>query len=1254
MTAVEPLRRNPYVGPRAFQHGEKLYGREREVQRLVNLLIAERVVLLYSPSGAGKTSLIHAALLDALRREEFDVLPVMRVNQELPPKLVLPPQGNRYILSALMSLEEALPREQQLPISELAGMDFSAYLERRAVNSNQPDSQVLIFDQFEEILVVDPANQAAKTAFFAQIGAVLRDRSRWALFSMREDYRAGLDPYVRPIPTRLSNTFRLDFLDAVRACTAVQAPAREAGVDFTDAAAQKLIDDLRCIRVQLPDGSTVEQLGPYVEPVQLQVVCLRLWENLPPGAQEIVPEDVAAVGNVDQALSGYYAERVAVIARETGVPERAIREWVDQQLITEYGLRGQVLQGRERSQGLDNRAIQRLVNAHLVRAEERHGAIWFELAHDRLIDPIRTNNAAWRDANLNPLQRQAAHWDAQNRPDTLLLSGQLLREAERWARQQADTLTPIERDFVTASRKALDSVEREQKARRIRWLAIVASMVSAIVILALAVAVFYYGQARAELSKTKAAEATAQAERARAEAEAVKANEAQATAKAEQSRAEAAAALAAQAEANARAQRSLAEEQERRATSRELAAAANNNIAIDPERSVLLALHAVTETYAVDQTVLSDSADALYRAVRASHLAFTLQHDKPVNTLAWNADGTRLAMADSYGELKVWDVAQRQAVSVLGQVADVIALVWSPDGQRLATTHWDSRAIIWDVASGRQLRAFEHEALINGVAWNRTGTRLATVGEDGVAIIWDANSGKRILTLPPLAGEERNLTSVAWSPDGKSLVTGERQGFARIWDVTNENSSRVVRRLKHNAEVTAVDWSSDGLTLATASLDRTAKMWDTRSGDELFTLSHPTEVTKIAFSRDGRQVATLSAENTARVWDVATGSETRTLVGHGDEVSGIAWNHDGSLLATASWDQTVKVWHTAPNKDLLTLDQTVGANAVAWSPDGTRLITSGYGELAVWDAATGQKLSALNQPVPQVNDQSRPAVGTPVYSTDNVTSVALSPDGTRLATAAFEGSAVLWELESRRTTPILGELPHILNIAWSADSQRLAAVSDDGSIRIWDVRSNQETRPLQGKAATAASVAWSPDGQHLAVAGKDGSVSIWNLDSGTMKLELPRQSAALVSLAWSPDGTRLVGLTELGALKMWNASSGQELALPSHSPGDTFHFVAWNSDSSLLVAANRDGTIKVWDMAANQERLAMSQPGGIFALAFSPDGKKLATASADGRIEVFPIHIEDMLQVARSRVTRNLTAAECQRYLHQPQCPAAP
>jgi hypothetical protein len=192
---------NPYVGPRAFKTGEKLYGRDREARELLDLLIAERIVLLHSPSGAGKSSLVHAGLIPRLNDDGFNVLPVVRVNQEPPEELEKRAHFNRYIFSILLSLEEALQEDRRTPVEELASMRLDDYLgvySEKTEDSRElkDDSIVLILDQFEEVLTQDSTDRDAKLDFFTQLGSVLRERSRWALFVMREDYMPALDPFT--------------------------------------------------------------------------------------------------------------------------------------------------------------------------------------------------------------------------------------------------------------------------------------------------------------------------------------------------------------------------------------------------------------------------------------------------------------------------------------------------------------------------------------------------------------------------------------------------------------------------------------------------------------------------------------------------------------------------------------------------------------------------------------------------------------------------------------------------------------------------------------------------------------------------------------------------------------------------------------------------------------------------------------------------------------------------------------------------
>lgn len=499
-------RENPFIGARAFVAGESLYGRNKEVLELLDLLSAERIVLLYSPSGAGKTSLIQASLIPELEKNRFKVLKIIRVNQALPDdKLAKHASFNRYVYSVIHFLEEGRNPEERMSLDEIAGITLSEYFKRTKLlekSENDKKSRVLIFDQFEEILTIDPTDRKQKEDFFRQLGDALSGFKCWALFAMREDFVGAIDPFEKYIPKRFSARLRLDLLTEAAARLAIINPAKEQQVEFLEDAAKKLINDLRMVRVQQPDGKMTSQLGLYIEPVQLQVVCYELWQKLPEDTSQITKKHVDTIGDVNEALANYYAGCVGRIAEETKEDERRIREWFNNALITEHGIRGQVLQTPEKTQGLDNTAIKLLIDAHIVRGERRRLSMWYELAHDRLIEPVLTNNAAWLQTNLNDFQRQAQLWNQEKRPERLLFNELIMSEEKEWVGQNQDKLNETEKDFWTACLDAQEEAkderiklrvlaERERKEKnRYRRLSYIAAAATCIAIIFLGTSVY--------------------------------------------------------------------------------------------------------------------------------------------------------------------------------------------------------------------------------------------------------------------------------------------------------------------------------------------------------------------------------------------------------------------------------------------------------------------------------------------------------------------------------------------------------------------------------------------------------------------------------------------------------------------------------------------------------------------------------------------------------------------------------------------
>jgi hypothetical protein len=446
---VEVNWQNPYVGPRAFRRKETLYGRNREIRELADLLTAQRIVLLHAPSGAGKTSLIQAGLSPLLEDEDFAPTPPLRVNTRAPNNRAI---RNPYVYSVAFYLlgEERDPRE-------LAAMSLSDVI----AAARRPDrTPVLVLDQFEEILLMDPTDRDNQRTFFEDLGQALAESGAWALLSMREDYMGGLDRFVRYIPGHLSATYRLDFLGHEAARAAIQRPAEEHYAPFADDAAKHLVKELATVQVQRPGGREEGIEGPYVHPFQLQVVCSKLWRSVRDDARArgrfdgIKLKDVKRHVDIPGALQSYYAGVVRAVAKNTGADETAIRRWFETDLITPQGFRSQTLSGPVAGDVDPTMILRELERLYLVRSDTRAEATWYELSHDKLIEAVVVDNENWERPRLQPWQLAAREWEDNHDPRRLL-TGPALRLAPQ---ADSDGLTHSEKSFLEASERA----ERER------------------------------------------------------------------------------------------------------------------------------------------------------------------------------------------------------------------------------------------------------------------------------------------------------------------------------------------------------------------------------------------------------------------------------------------------------------------------------------------------------------------------------------------------------------------------------------------------------------------------------------------------------------------------------------------------------------------------------------------------------------------------------------------------------------------------
>jgi len=475
-TATTPrfaeLTRNPYVGPRPYMEGEHLPGRERELLDVLTRVRSDRIVVMHSPSGAGKTSLLQSAVVPALRGE-YSVLPTIRVGfaaNSGTNRL----HENRYVHNTLLAMAESLPEPLKGPALPNQSIAQAVDAMRAATADGNKATHLLVFDQFEEILSLDSTDVQAKREFFSELGFALRDERVAVIIAMREEWLGELEAYAKHLPTRLGRRYRLDPLRRESALKAVHGPAEAMGAIFEPAAASRIVDNLLQVRVASPQPEPAFSSGTTVEPLLLQVVCYSIWERKlvewgESNEFRIIREsDVTSAKEFDSALSTYYSLQVQKAAATSAISEERLRDWIEKKLITPSGLRGHVLLEGSMAGGLELHGVQALERTLLVRRDTVRAITWFELIHDRFVEPIRHENAEWRRKFSAPLTRKAELWVALGRRSTELLDG---RELRALAQTGEYPVTADVEAYLAASKVAL------QNGRRVRWAVLGASVI---------------------------------------------------------------------------------------------------------------------------------------------------------------------------------------------------------------------------------------------------------------------------------------------------------------------------------------------------------------------------------------------------------------------------------------------------------------------------------------------------------------------------------------------------------------------------------------------------------------------------------------------------------------------------------------------------------------------------------------------------------------------------------------------------------
>jgi WD40 repeat protein/transcriptional regulator with XRE-family HTH domain len=1191
----------PYRGLEAFdeEHADLFFGREAGVQRLLEQLKRSRFIAVIAPSGSGKSSLVRAGLLPALRQgalagsEDWTVC-----------KFTPGPAPMAALSMELLQLPEraSLQRTVGRMLRDSRTLHQSVAL---ALAHDVPSARlVCVVDQFEEIFT-QCSDEAQRRQFVANLlyAATVPDGRTVVVVTMRADFYSHCAAYPELAAQLAAHQYLLGPLDREGTRLAISAPAERLGFSFEPGLVDTIAEDVAGEPGALP---------------LLEHALLEVWARRQ--GRLLTLEGYRASGGVQGAL----AQRADSIFLSLDPLEQEVARDVLLRL-TEPGETTEDTRRRatmdelvaSASQGeLTRRVTALLTDGRLLTTGGggQHGAAWVEVAHEALIRGwprlrqwVDEDRAALRVRRR--LTEAAQEWARLGRDDGALYRAAGLAEALDVRDRKQTTLNELEHEFLNAS-VALRNRERRarERGRRLALLALCGGLVVALALGGLAA--LQWQRAESERGVALGRELAFEAEAARKGAGVLLPRSVL-----------------------------LAAESLSRFPPRDSEPPLRQDLALLGRPLLMLPQTGggATAAYSPDGHYLATgngAGDATIFAVADGHQVTHIGVGAPITAIAWSLDAQFLATADSGGNVRVWDIAG-SALESYDQPAAVYALAFSRDGRKVAASSTDGITHIWDRATDTAVQLSSGatvvdrfspdggnefaESLAQTLTYSPDGRQVATARtSDNAAHVWDAQTGAELMRLE----HDGVVLAVAFSPDGQYIATGSADGSSRIW---NRDGVQVGRTTTDRSSPTfAVAFSPDSRYLATGGFSFAAQVVDVPGAKDVLQLPLDDSAQSLAWSPDGTAVAAASNDGTARIWAFNGGHEiSRMPMGFANVVYEVAFSPDGMQLATASIDGVVRTWQaTKPWRDV-GLDNGDSVIAVAFSGDSRYLASSAGTNAYIWDAHTGVQLQRLAHPA-------------------LAWALNFSPDGRYLATSSFDGYARIWDVSTGQEVKrfLHGERERVYGVRFSPDGTLLATAGLKGGVKVWNVATGDVTMEATHESA-AGYLRFTPDGRYLISGSVDHTARVWDLATGN---EMRRMTAdsPLYELDISPDGRYLAGGDDHDA-RVWELATGAQILLLPHSTG--VNGVAFSADGKYLATAAKDGVARVWLVSSGKQVAGMAHDKSLNGLAFSPDGSYLATASADQTVRLWTPLLDDPIAAACEHVIANLTPAEWQQYL---------